>query len=249
LLSSVATTVTFFNRHEVISSQTTLLTPHAYKAQLALSVVALPWQLTHHASIGSTAVCTSGTKRAYIRIAANTPDTAYAFVSDKAKGTITMHLAKLVDLDKVTDNPTLVSGCSVTFKLVAGYAFDQAPPPGARCPPSAVPRTVNGRTFCELCETGSFKNSTGVCSSCPAGQFQNLSGSTSCRACPPGASCFRGTTVPTPCSPGSFSAKPGSVTCTKCPANTFSGMGAKACTKCPRFTRSPAGSEECGVFW
>jgi hypothetical protein len=173
---------------------------------------------------------------------------AYAFVSDKAKGTITMYLSKI--LEDVTDSPPLVMGCSATFKLIAGYAFDQAPPSGAKCPRSARSIIIDGRTFCELCEAGSYKDSQGVCSKCPEGQFQNLGGATSCRVCPPGAYCSAESSRPEPCFFGSFNAKAGSGACEPCPANTFAAKAqATACTKCPPRATSPPGSEACGVFW
>jgi hypothetical protein len=211
----------------------------------------------------TTASCTSTTdadtpcypppaapKQAYVQGSAGGVSFGYALQSDKAKGTITMYLSRYLDYDRVTDTPVRLKSCSATFQLIAGHAFDLSPPAGASCPPNAVPRAANGRTFCEFCQAGSYKNATGACASCPGGKYQNLHGATACKTCPAGTSCYSGTSLPEACPPGSYSAKAGAAACTPCPWNTFAGsQGSRKCAPCPPLTRSPPGSQVCGVFW
>jgi hypothetical protein len=177
-------------------------------------------------------------------------NSGYVLESDKAKGTVTMFLSQYLDYRQVRDPPPMLKACSATFKLVAGRAFDLSPPAGASCPSNAVTRAANGRTFCDFCRAGSYKNAAGACDFCPGGKYQSLNGATACKPCPAGAWCYSGAPKPEPCSPGSYSAKAGAAECTPCPRNTFAGSeGAKKCAKCPPLTKSVPGSLVCGVFW
>jgi hypothetical protein len=77
----------------------------------------------------------------------------YDIVSDATTGTVVMRLAKVLNQDKVAATPALDNGCSATFKLIAGYAFDLVPPAGAMCPSNARSGyVVKGRTFCTFCQ-------------------------------------------------------------------------------------------------
>jgi hypothetical protein len=210
------------------------LPPHCFQPHLVKHAVLLP----------------AAPKRAYVQGHTSIAGSGFGYVleANKAQGTITMYLSKYLDNDQVTDTPAMLKSCSATFKLVAGYAFHLTPPAGAKCPSNAVPSTVNGRTFCELCDAGTYKTASGVCDYCPDGKYQNLNGATACKPCPAGSSCAAGSSEP--CSKGTYSAKAGAGACTPCPKNTFAGSeGAKKCAPCPRFTKSAPGSQLCGVFW
>jgi hypothetical protein len=168
----------------------------------------------------------------------------YELLSNAAKGTVTLALSK-------TEDPTHTSAvnltqCSVTFKLIAGYAFDLTPPAGAVCPPPAVSVTLGGRSFCNFCPAGSYLASTGECLYCPAGSYQDQAGSSSCKKCPAGSYCGAGTASFLKCQTGFYS-KAGAAECMACPANTFGNMTATACTSCPKFTQAPASSSACSV--
>jgi hypothetical protein len=170
--------------------------------------------------------------------------------SDKDQGTVTINLAPYLSNDKVTMTPAVIAGCSATFKLIAGYAFDLTPPAGASCPSNAIPYSVQDRTFCHFCQTGEYKNATGVCAPCPAGTYQDAFGSTTCKPCPVGFVCYSGTSVPYACQPGSSSPSSGDWQCKSCPVNTYSTRTLPAtCTPCPQGTISVAGSSVCGVPW
>jgi hypothetical protein len=187
----------------------------------------------------------AASKRAYVD---NYFDTVgYDVVSDVAKGTVTMRLARMGDM---ATTPSLIKGCSATFKLVAGHTFDLAPPAGASCPSNAIPLVAKGRTFCTFCQAGQYKGSKGSCEQCPAGTYQNLIGSTRCKACQAGYICYAGSVQPSTCQPGSKAPKPGASDCLLCPANTFStNPRAATCTPCPAHTISKPGSTVCGVPW
>jgi hypothetical protein len=164
--------------------------------------------------------------------------------SDKIQDTVTINLAKAPSAP--------LAGCSATFKLIAGYAFDLTPPVGAKCPSNAIPYRIRGRTFCNFCGVGEYKNAKGACVPCPAGTYQDAVGSIRCKKCPAGFVCSDpvGTSQPDVCEPGSSSPKAGASECKKCPANTYSTYPLPAtCTKCPPKTASVEGSSVCGVPW
>jgi hypothetical protein len=161
-----------------------------------------------------------------------------------------MRLAQPLSGYQVAATPALVDGCSATFKLIAGYAFDLAPPAGATCPSNAVPLVVHGRTFCTFCEAGQYKSSSGSCEQCPAGTYQALIGATSCTACPAGYVCYAGSSQPGTCPQGTHAPSLGASDCLLCPANTFSTTPTSAtCTPCPAHTTSKEGSTACSVPW
>jgi hypothetical protein len=118
----------------------------------------------------------------------------YELMSDVAKGTVTIALGN-PDPSTYNDYYSYTSAvnitqCTATFKIVAGYALDLAPPPGAKCPTNAVSVRLGGRSFCHFCPNGQYKKaSTGKCVGCPAGSYQDLVGGTSCKKCPAGRSC------------------------------------------------------------
>jgi hypothetical protein len=169
----------------------------------------------------------------------------YTALSDKSKGTVTIHYKNQGWYTPLQTNP-----CFATFKLLTGYAFDLSPPVGAKCPSNFVASSVNGRTFCAFCTQGSYKGTKGVCDPCPGGTYQDLEASTKCKACPAGSYCKGGTAMPEPCSPGSYSSKAAAASCALCPKNTFaSSAGAKKCAKCPALSKSAPGSQACGVRW
>jgi hypothetical protein len=177
----------------------------------------------------------------------------YEVASNTAQRTLTITLTTgVVETFSVTTNPVLIPSCSATFKLIAGYVLDLTPPVGAQCPANAIPRIIHGRTFCDFCGWGEYKNaSSQTCAGCPAGTYENHSGSTSCKKCPPGFYCdIEGSTEPIPCQPGEIAPQAGASQCKKCPANTFSADSKPAtCTKCPPKTISIVGSSACGVPW
>jgi hypothetical protein len=188
----------------------------------------------------------AGTKRA--AGVASDGTGAYELLSDAATGTVTIALSK--SKDPTITTAINVTQCTATFKLIAGYAFDLAPPAGATCPANALSVKLGRRSFCKFCPVGQYKStSTGKCAPCADGTYQDQAGSTSCKACPPGFSC-RHAEYKVPCELGSYS-KPGAATCNPCPANTYANKleGATACNKCPMFTIAPAGSASCYVPW
>jgi hypothetical protein len=199
------------------------------------------------------AAACAGSKRALLTtyIPATSVNVGYEMASNKAQGTITINLAARPQfITEVISKPELVSGCSATFKLIAGYAFDLTPPAGAKCPSNAIPYSTHGRTFCKFCQMGEYKNSTGACMQCPAGTYQNVYGATSCKKCPAGFKCYSGASTPYPCQPGDSLPKAGASDCKKCPANTYSNYPLPAkCPKCPPLTTSIEGSSACGVLW
>lgn len=171
----------------------------------------------------------------------------YELYSDKAAKTLTIYLSKNDDASGSIGRNTTT--CSATFKLVAGYAFDLAPPAGAKCPSNTIPTTVGGRQFCKFCGTGQFKNGT-QCSSCATGYYQPFYGGGQCEICPAGATCYSGSSWPSPCYSG-YNPKPGGGECLPCGENryAFPFPGATKCLACPKGTIAPAGSSACGVPW
>jgi hypothetical protein len=171
----------------------------------------------------------------------------YEFLSHAAKGTVTVALSKTADPS--TTNTVNITQCTATFKIIAGYAFDLAPPAGAKCPPNAVAAKLGGRSFCSFCPKGQYKKAaTGKCVDCPAGSYQDMAGGTSCKKCPAGSSCSAGYASISTCQGGSYS-KAGAAACQECPANTYSKKpeGSTSCAPCPKFTVAPKGSSACSV--
>jgi hypothetical protein len=200
----------------------------------------------------STSLHRAGSKRAaaassnYNPVTKLSNTTSYELLSDAVKGTVTIGMTE----DSTTTNAVNLTQCTVTFKLIAGYAFDMTPPAGSKCPYNAVPVQLGGRAFCNFCLVGQYKKaSTGKCTDCPAGSYQDQAGSTSCKKCPAGTSCTVGNVAPNACRAGYYSAKAGSAECKECPANTFSNkvVGATSCTPCPKFTVALKASSVCSV--
>jgi hypothetical protein len=196
----------------------------------------------------------AGSKRAastyydYNPVTTISTTTGYELLSNAAKGTVTIGLSK--SADPTTTNTVNLTQCTVTFKLIAGYAFDLAPPAGSKCPSNAVSVKLGGRSFCNFCPTSQYKKaSTGKCTDCPPGTYQDEIGSTSCKTCPAGTSCGSGYYSPSLCQAGSYSAKAGSKACKDCPANTVGNKvaGATSCTPCRKFTVAPKGASACSV--
>jgi hypothetical protein len=176
--------------------------------------------------------------------------TGYQLLADAAKGTVTITMLAFNPVDPNMIDPTAVTPCTATFKLVAGYAFDLTPPVGARCPSNAIPARFNGRLFCNFCPAGEYKKaSTGKCAPCPAGSYQDQAGGTRCKTCPAGAYCS-GSAAFIRCPKGYLRPKAGSAKeCVPCPANTYGTevKGVTSCTPCPKFTVAPKGSTACSV--
>jgi hypothetical protein len=179
-------------------------------------------------------------------------------VSDAGMGTVTVYLAARTDdtLGGVTQIPAKAKeDCSVTFKLVNGYAFDLKPSKAAKCDPRDVVSAYGERKFCQSCPNGLVKSSkAGGCVACPKGYYYEEATATVdsvCKPCRAGYYCEDGISE-VPCQLGSYSSRPKQPACKQCPANTYNvGDGYKTlntkCFACPKGTVAPVGASVCGV--
>ena len=103
--------------------------------------------------------------------------------------------------------------------------------------------TVCGETATvtpSVCELGGYcPKGSSAARPCPSGRFGNATaleapeGVRGCHACPAGASCGVGATMPIPCAPGTFAANGSTAACLPCPATTYQpAAGATACLLC-----------------
>lgn len=196
----------------------------------------------------------SGTKSAYVSAYDYGTDTAvaYGLVSNASQGTVTMYLAQYIsNSDYVREVPLKAAGdCSITLKLLNGYAFDLIPRAGAACDPHDAVSTYKGRKFCQACIAGQFRNSSAQCQDCPAGYYNDNQGFGTCKPCPAGYTCYSRSGSPSTCSLGFYTSKPKQTNCAMCPVNTFGvDVPTTKCTMCPKGTIAPEGASACGVPW
>ena len=113
--------------------------------------------------------------------------------------------------------------------------------------------TVCGETATvtpSVCELGGYcTKGSPAARPCPSGRFGNATaleapeGVRGCHACPAGAACGVGATMPIPCAPGTFAANGSTVACLPCPATTYQPVaGATACLLCGDLYYCPEGS-------
>ena len=152
---------------------------------------------------------------------------------------------------------TAPPACTVAWALSVGVAAARASSArhGRRC--SSVPcwtlwrREGAGgrRLFRHVCQgllqAGSMSAKAAPCAPGSYGNTTGLMSQKDCHACPAGASCLLGATLPTPCASGTFAENASAGECTPCVAGSFqSKKGGTACDTCSAGGYCPSGASQ-----